>query len=73
MGLNSTFFPPWPQPSEIIKLDAYWIVNLALNVVIDAQHSIGLSGRNVLAKDYQDIVGYRGKERTLQLSYRYQW
>jgi vitamin B12 transporter len=67
------FFPPWPQPSQIVKLDAYWLFNMALNIELDAKHSIGLSGRNLLDKDYSDIVGYRGKERTLQLSYRYLW
>lgn len=46
---------------------------MALNIELDAKHSIGLSGRNLLDKDYSDIVGYRGKERTLQLSYRYLW
>ncbi len=67
------FFPPWPQPSQIVKLEAYWLLNLGLSYAIDTHHSVGFNAKNLFAKDYQDIVGYRGKERTLELNYRYQW
>lgn len=67
------FFPPWPQPSEIVSMDAYWIINLGLGYTIDQHHSFGVNAKNLFDKDYQDIVGYRGKERMLELNYRYKW
>ena len=67
------FFPPWPQPSEIVNLEAYWLFNLGLGYAIDQHHSVGFNAKNLFDKAYQDIVGYRGKERMLELNYRYQW
>jgi vitamin B12 transporter len=52
------FFPPWPQPSEIVTLDSYWLVDLTAQY--RATDSVRLFARisNLLDTEYEQVYGY---------------
>jgi vitamin B12 transporter len=70
---SDQFFPPFPEPSEIIGLRAYWLVNANLNYQVSTALSVSAKVDNLFNHGYQDIVGYRGLERKAMLSAKYQW
>lgn len=55
---DDIFFPPFPEPSQIVDLDAYSLVNLAGAYRIN--ETVELYGRidNLLDEDYEDVYGY---------------
>jgi len=52
------FFPPWPQPSEIVTLDNYWLVDLTAQY--QATDAVRLFARisNLLDTEYEQVYGY---------------
>lgn len=52
------FFPPWPQPSEIVTLDRYWLVDLTAHY--QATDAVRLFARlsNLLDTEYEQVYGY---------------
>ena len=52
------FFPPFPNPSEIVTLDSYWLVDLALKFRLTDNVSLYARGSNLLNEDYEHVVGY---------------
>ncbi len=67
------FFPPFPEPSEIIGLHAYWLVNTNLRYQVSPAMSLTAKIDNVFNHHYEDIIGYRGLERKAMLAVQYQW
>lgn len=53
------FFPPFPNPSEIVDLDNYTLVNLAGHWEMTPR--LTLTGRveNLLDEDYEEVFGFR--------------
>ena len=52
------YFPPFPDPSQIVDLDAYALVNLS--AAYRFNDSIEIYGRieNLLDEEYEDVFGY---------------
>ena len=57
------FFPPWPDPSEIVTLSNYWLLDLAAQYQATASVTLFVRGSNMLDKDYEQVFGYRTSGR----------
>jgi vitamin B12 transporter len=56
---NDLFFPPFPDPSEIVTLDAYWLVDLAVHYRVTPAVTLFARGTNLLDDEYEQVYGYR--------------
>jgi vitamin B12 transporter len=56
---NDIFFPPFPDPSEIVTLDAYWLVDLAVQYRVTPAVTLFARGTNLLDDEYEQVYGYR--------------
>ncbi|MEM6514329.1 MAG: TonB-dependent receptor, partial [Pseudomonadota bacterium] len=54
-----TFFPPFPNPSEVVTLDAYWLVDLAVHYRVNDKLRVFARGTNLLDDDYEQVFGYQ--------------
>jgi len=59
------FFPPWPNPSEIVTLSNYWLLDLTAQY--QASNTIKLFARasNLLDTEYEQVYGYRTPGRAI--------
>jgi vitamin B12 transporter len=64
------FFPPFPEPSEIVILDSYWLLDLTASYDINRNTRIFLRGTNLLDEDYEQVYGYRTPGRSAYLGLR---
>lgn len=53
------FFPPFPDPSEIVTLSNYWLLDLALQYRATDAITVFARGSNLLDDDYEQVFGYR--------------
>lgn len=53
------FFPPWPNPSEIVTLSNYWLLDLAAQFQATSSVTVFARGSNLLDEDYEQVFGYR--------------
>ena len=60
-----TFFPPWPNPPEIITLDAHWMVDLTVRYQASPAISLFARAANLLDTEYEQVYGYRMPGRTV--------
>ena len=67
------FFPPFPNPAQRVKLDAYWLMSAAWRYQHSNSVSIQLSAHNLLDEDYEDVVGFVGEGRQIRLKGTYQF
>ncbi len=56
---SDVFFPPWPDPSETVTLDSYWLVDLTLQYRLSKSTALFAKGTNLLNEDYEQLFGYR--------------
>jgi vitamin B12 transporter len=56
---NDIFFPPFPAPSEIVTLDNYWLVDLAVHYSLTDTMTLFARGANLLDEDYEQVYGFR--------------
>lgn len=70
---NDIFFPPFPNPSEVVELDSYVLVNLAVNYRLTKSWTLGARAENLLDEDYEDVFGFVGAGRSAYVSASYQW
>jgi vitamin B12 transporter len=56
---TDVFFPPWPDPSETVTLDSFWLVDLTLQYQISESTSMYVRGSNLLDEDYEQVYGYQ--------------
>ncbi len=56
---TDVFFPPWPDPSETVTLDSYWLVDLTLQYQVSESTSVFAKGTNLLDEDYEQVYGYQ--------------
>ncbi|MGB5165038.1 MAG: TonB-dependent receptor [Woeseiaceae bacterium] len=56
---SDVFFPPWPQPSEIVTLSNYWLVDLTAAYELTSVMRLFVRGSNLLDDDYEQVYGYR--------------
>lgn len=67
---DDLFFPPFPQPSEIVTLDNYWLVDLAVHFRLSNAVTLFVRGENLLDEDYEQVYGYRTPGATGYLGLR---
>ena len=56
---NDLFFPPFPDPSQVVTLDAYWLVDLAVHYRVTPAVTLFARGTNLLDDEYEQVYGYR--------------
>lgn len=56
---DDIFFPPFPNPAEIVKLQSYWLLDLAANYQLTPSVSIFARGTNLLDEDYEQVFGFQ--------------
>ena len=62
---HDIFFPPWPNPSEIVTLKNYWLVDLAAQYRVTPTVNLFARASNLLDTEYELVFGYRTPGRTL--------
>lgn len=67
------FFPPFPQASQVITLDNYWLVSTNYRYLYSNEASISVRLSNALNQSYEDVVGFSGESRRILLSLNYSW
>jgi vitamin B12 transporter len=65
------FFPPWPNPSEIVTLDNYWLVDLAVQYRVNDSLALFAKGSNLLDEQYEQVFGYSTLGRAGYLGVRF--
>ncbi len=55
---RDTFFPPFPDPSEIVRLGDYWLVDLSVQFQLTDQIELFARGTNLLDEDYEEVLGF---------------
>jgi vitamin B12 transporter len=53
------FFPPFPEPSEIVSLDSFWLLGLTASYDVSQNTNIFVRASNLLDEDYEQVYGYR--------------
>ena len=53
------FFPPWPQPSQVVKLDDYTLLNLTASYQLNQQLSFYTRLDNILDESYEEVYGFQ--------------
>jgi vitamin B12 transporter len=61
---GDNFFPPFPAPSEIVSLDAYWLVDLTLAYDVTPGVNVFARLTNLLDQEYEQVYGYRNPGRS---------
>lgn len=56
---DDQYFPPWPEPSRIVKMDDYTLLNLNITYTLDTSTELYARGENLLDEDYEEVFGYR--------------
>jgi vitamin B12 transporter len=64
------FFPPWPNPSEIVTLSNYWLVDIAAQYRATPTVTLFVKGSNLLDEDYEEVYGYRTLGRAAYIGVR---
>ena len=67
---SDIFFPPWPNPSEIVTLSNYWLVDVAAQYQATPSITVFAKGTNLLDDDYEQVFGYRTPGRAGYLGLR---
>ena len=67
------YFPPWPQPSEIVTLDSQWLVDLTVGYDLNSSTNLFIRGNNLLDEEYEQVYGYRAPGRAVYAGLRLQF
>ena len=68
---SDQFFPPFPDPSEIVTLDDFWLVDMNANFRVSPRTSLFVRATNLLDEDYEQVYGYRTLGRSLFAGVRF--
>jgi vitamin B12 transporter len=65
-GGSSTdiFFPPFPAPAEIVRLESFWLLDLTASYDINQNTNVFVRANNLLDEEYEQVVGYRAPGRS---------
>lgn len=55
---DDQYFPPWPQPSEIVNMDDYTLVNLNATYDVTGGFSVYVKVENLLDENYEEVYGF---------------
>ena len=64
------FFPPWPNPSEIVTLGNYWLVDLTAQFAVSESLTLFVRTSNLLDSEYEQVYGYRTQGRSTYIGIR---
>ena len=56
---TDTFFPPWPNPPEVVTLSNHWLVDLTTQYSVTDSVKVFARANNLLDTDYEQVYGYR--------------
>ena len=56
---QDVFFPPWPNPPEIVTLDDYWLISLTAQYRVSDAVAVFARAGNLLDTEYEQVYGYR--------------
>ena len=62
---RDVFFPPWPDPSEIVTLSNYWLVDLTAQYALNRTVRLFARASNLLDTEYEQVYGYRTPGRSV--------
>ena len=54
-----TFFPPWPNPPEVVNLASHWLVDLTTRYRWSESTTVFVRAANLLDTDYEHVYGFR--------------
>ena len=60
---TDVFFPPFPEPSAVVTLDAAWLVDLTIGLDITPTVNLFARATNLLDDDYEQVYGYQTRGR----------
>jgi vitamin B12 transporter len=61
---TDTFFPPWPNPPEVVTLTNHWLVDLTAQFRVSESVKVFARTNNLLDTDYEQVYGYKTPGRT---------
>ena len=61
---TDTFFPPWPNPPEVVTLTNHWLVDLTAQFRVSESVKVFARTNNLLDTDYEQVFGYKTPGRT---------
>lgn len=61
---TDTFFPPWPNPPEVVTLSNHWLLDLTLQYRVADGVKLLARSNNLLDTDYEQVYGYQTPGRT---------
>jgi vitamin B12 transporter len=67
---DDIFFPPFPEPSEIVSLQSYWLLDLTLGFDLTDNVNLFARASNLLDEDYEEVYGYRTAGRSAYVGVR---
>lgn len=67
---SDIFFPPFPNPSEIVTLDNFWLVDLTTAYDLSATMSIFARINNLLDENYEQVFGFATPGRSAFVGFR---
>jgi vitamin B12 transporter len=67
------FFPPFPQPSQVVSLGSYWLASANYIYNHNDRLSVNLRFSNLFNEEYEDVFGYNTEGRRALLGVRYNW
>ena len=57
------FFPPFPEPSEVVVLDAAWLLDLTVGLDVTRTVNLFVRATNLLDEEYEQVYGFRTRGR----------
>jgi vitamin B12 transporter len=67
---SDMFFPPFPDPSEIVVLGSYWLVDLTAAYDLSETVSVFARANNLLDEDYEQVFGFAAPGRSAYVGVR---
>jgi len=69
---TDVYFPPFPEPSQVVKLDSHTLLNLNLNYQANEKLDMYLKLENALDENYEEVYGYQTLGFGTSVGLRYQ-
>lgn len=67
------FYPPFPAASQLLTLDAHWLVSANYRYKHSNKMMVNLRLSNLLNEQYEDVIGYSAESSRALLSLQYTW
>ncbi|MEN7341412.1 MAG: TonB-dependent receptor [Pseudomonadota bacterium] len=68
---NDRFFPPFPQPSQIVTIGNFWLLELSSRFAVNDNLTVYVRGTNLLDEDYEEVFGYQTLGRAAFIGARF--